>query len=368
MYFSNVDIDEITHYLTDEHVERSVYVIMLAEEEMFSATSLIDLFNMKGATFSGGIFPMIIHEGTLHKKGVIIKRYPGKGKTFVLENLKDGPALFDNMIEYVSEQQPEFAFLFIDGLSNNIAEYLTSLYRFVGSGAKYFGAGAGTSDLLEKPVLFSEKGLIEDGMVVMFTELDAYLSVKHGWQPFKGPLLVTETVGNKVKTINWKDAFSVYKEALGRNARSMTPANFSETSIGYPLGIHREDSEPVIRTPIAVTEKKELTCMGNVDDNAMIYIMKGSSGSLRAAAAEAARESILHVDKAESVMVFESLSRYWFLGSGIEKEIATIQETFNKYPGHINMTGALSLGTVASLPSGYLDFFCKSVLIGAFNG
>lgn len=368
MYFSSVDIDEIVKHLPDDQVQESVYVIMLAEEELFSATSLVDLFNLKGATFAGGIFPKLIYEGKLLGQGVIINRYPGKGKCFVLEEYQKGPEIFEPMIEHVKEFHPTTAFVFIDGLSGCITDYLNSLYRYVGSGAKYIGGGAGTSDMLQKPVLFSDKGLIEDGMVVMFTQQEVQPVVKHGWKPFKGPLLITETEGNRVKSINWKEAYLAYKEALGRYASSMTPENFREKSARFPLGLYREDNETVIRTPIAVSSNKEITCMGNVDDNALVYIMNGSPATLRKAAGEAARESILLTDKTESLLVLESVSRYWFLGKDIKREIHAIQEAYLNYPGRIKMSGALSLGAVASQPSGYPDFFSKSVLIGAIHG
>jgi hypothetical protein len=66
-------------------------------------------------------------------------------------------------------------------------------------------------------------------------------------------------------------------------------------------------------------------------------------------------------------VVFESFSRYRFLGKNIYAELEAIRSEFLKYPDSQSICGVLSLGNAASLDSGYLEFFSKSVLIGAFN-
>jgi hypothetical protein len=244
---------------------------------------------------------------------------------------------------------------------------LSELYRYLGTSVKYFGAGAGTSDLVQKPVLFSQKGLVENGMVVMFCECEIGLSVKHGWRTFKGPLLVTESDKNHVKSLNWRNAFEVYKEELAEHAGNISRENFREESLGFPLGLYRENSEVVVRTPIMINSKDELVCMGNVDDNALIHIMEGDEDSLCDAAREATRESLKQAGSVNQLVVFESFSRYRFLGKNIFNELEAIRNEFLKYPDSQSICGVLSLGNAASLDSGYLEFFSKSVLIGAFN-
>jgi len=367
MYFDNVDVDEITNYLLSSNQDEAVYLILLASEDMFSATSLIDLFNMKGMTFAGGIFPYVIDQGEVRDQGVIIKRYPGKGKSFVIEGGQNGQKEMDPLIDYVKKNNPQTAFIMIDGLSEDLSAYLSEMYRYLGTSVKYFGAGAGTSDLVQKPVLLSEKGLIEDGMAVMFSDCAAGISVKHGWRPFKGPLLVTETEKNRVKSLNWRNAFEVYKEQLSEKTGPVSRENFRDKSNGFPLGLYREDSEMVIRTPIMVNQNDELVCMGNVDDNTLIYIMDGDENSLCMAAAEATRESLKQAVKARELLIFESISRYRFLGKNIAKELQATKKEFLKYPDSNDVSGALSLGNVASLPSGYLEFFSKSILTGVFD-
>lgn len=367
MYFKNVDVDEISKHLFDGKKEEAVYLIFLASEDMFNAASLIDLFNIQGVTFTGGIFPYLINEGEVHEEGVIIQRYSGRGESFIFEGNLKGPEDMIPLIEYVKSEDPNTAFLMLDGLSENLSDYLSELYRYLGTSVKYFGAGAGTSDLVQKPVLFSEKGLIENGMVVMFCECKIGLSVKHGWRAFKGPLLVTESDKNHVKSLNWRNAFEVYKEELGDHASGISRENFREKSLGYPLGLYREDSEVVVRTPIMINSKDELVCMGNVDDNALIHIMEGDEDSLCDAAREATRESLKQAGSVNQLVVFESFSRYRFLGKNIYDELEAIRSEFLKYPDSKSICGVLSLGNAASLDSGYLEFFSKSVLIGAFN-
>ena len=85
MYFNKVDINRIEQHFFRESGENEIYMVLLAEEDMFFATALVDLFNMHQAVFMGGVFPYLISQGDLKEQGVIINRLPGGGKCFFLE-------------------------------------------------------------------------------------------------------------------------------------------------------------------------------------------------------------------------------------------------------------------------------------------
>lgn len=367
MYFAKIDIDRIEQALFDSHHQEEVFMILLAEEDMFFATALVDLFNLHGAVFLGGVFPYIIVEGELKEQGVVIRRYSGKGECFVIQDSLTDQEDVAPLVEYVRENAPDTALMFTDGMSPYISDVVSSLYRYLGTSVRYFGAGAGTSDLVQKPVVFCRSGVLENCAAILFIKMEVHMTVRHGWVKLKGPLMVTGAEKNVLKTLNWQPAFEVYRQELGKAAAGMTAATFRKYARGHPLGFYREDSGEIIRSPFAARKDGALLCVGNVDDNTMVHIMKGNIPELKAAAVESAQESLKAAGSATDLVVFTCLARKHYLDAGMSEELSSIRELFLRYPHSKNISGAITLGAFASLPSGYLEFFTKSVLTGAIE-
>jgi len=227
MYFNKVDINRIEQHFFRESGENEIYMVLLAEEDMFFATALVDLFNMHQAVFMGGVFPYLISQGDLKEQGVIINRLPGGGKCFFLEGPEPSMEEVAPMVDYIHEFRPETAFIFADGMSPYNSGIISSVYRYLGTSVRYFGAGAGTMDYVQKPVVFCSDGLIGNGVTIMFSGREMQMSVKHGWEKHKGPLMITQAEGNVIHKLNWQNAFEVYRRELGKQAAKMTPQSFS---------------------------------------------------------------------------------------------------------------------------------------------
>ncbi len=367
MYFCKLDIDHIEKTLFDDTSDKSGYIIMLAEEDMFYATALVDLFKLHNCNFAGGIFPKIIDQGKLRKRGVIINKIKGKAQTFVLEANTHEQEQLQPMVEYVRQNNPESAIMFIDGMTPFISKLISSIYRYLGTSVRYFGGGAGTSDLIQKPVIFTDKGMLENSIVLMFTPATAHISIKHGWEKYNGPLLVTEAKNNIIKSINWESAFDIYRKTLGKDSSIINASNFRKYASNYPLAFYRENDEFIIRSPFMVKKDGAIMCVGHVDDNALIYIMRGDKQQLKEAAVKSAKESLQLAGSAGNLIVYSCISREHFLGSEIHSEIKAIKDVYYQFPHSQNFSGALTLGSFGSMKTGYLEFFTKSVLTGAIH-
>lgn len=367
MYFGKLDIDLIEKTLFDGNSDEGGYIIMLAEEDMFYSAALIDLFKLHESKFIGGIFPKIIDQGSLRKRGVIINKISGKAQTFILESRDNTQKAVQPLVDYVHQHNPASAIMYIDGMTPFISNLLSSVYRYLGTSVRYFGGGAGTSDFVQKPVVFTDKGMLENSIAIMFTAAASHISIKHGWEKHKGPLLVTEAKHNIIHTINWEKAFDIYRKALGKEGAFINENNFREYASNYPLAFFRENDEYIIRDPFMVKKDGALVCVGNVDDNALTYIMKGEKEKLKKAAVQSAKESLQQAGSAKNLIVYSCLSLEHFLGSEIHSEMEAIKTLYHQFPHSQDFSGALTLGAFGSMKTGYLEFFTKSVLTGAIH-
>jgi len=95
--------------------------------------------------------------------------------------------------------------------------------------------------------------------------------------------------------------------------------------------------------------------------------MRSNKELLKAAAVESAQESLTAAGKNGRMIIFNCLARKHFLGEDIKKELKAIEALCRQYPFREEVNGALTLGAFASLPTGYLEFFTKSVLTGVVD-
>jgi len=116
-----------------------------------------------------------------------------------------------------------------------------------------------------------------------------HCAAEHGWEILSGPLLVTESSGARVKTINYQPAFEIYRSLVeGITECRFAGGNFFEVSKNFPLGILGINGDILVRDPIQ-SPNDELFCVGSVPVNSMIYILQGNSDRLINAAESAGR-------------------------------------------------------------------------------
>jgi len=154
---------------------------------------------------------------------------------------------------------------------------------------------------------------------------------------------------------------------LGKEGSLINANNFREYALNYPLAFFRENDEYIIRDPFMVKKDGALVCVGNVDDNALTYVMKGEKEKLKMVAVESAKESLHQAGSAKNLIVYSCLSREHFLGNEIHSEMKEINALYHQFPHSQDFSGALTLGAFGSMKTGYLEFFTKSVLTGAIH-
>ena len=354
-----------------ERRDGDVVLILLGEKDAPDIQQLIARLDHAGVDFLGGVFPGIIHGTHSHEQGAVITALPAVEKPFLVRGLETDPI-----------ELPDFggripgdgggdltALILVDGLTSNIALFLEEMYNRFGNSVNYFGGGAGSLSLEQAPCLFTRDGLFQDAAIVAFLRLRSNLGVRHGWEKLMGPLVATRTQKNIVCELNWRNAFEVYREAVEADSGTeFTADNFFDIAKGYPFGLLKEGLEDIVRDPLAVNEKGELVCVGEVPENATLSILKGHGASLIRAAGQAVDDCLVgERHKACNALVVDCISRILFLEDDFPRELEVITEKVRSVAPDLTPEGMLTLGEISSYGEGFLEFFNKTTVVGMFH-
>lgn len=328
------------------------YLLLVAEKSSFDYTLL-----PKNIAIVGAIFPRIIYGTKSYDKGYILATMSANTSAFVHEEMQAELAIADlNKLNSFM--------VFVDGFSSNISHFLESFFGEVNGNAKIIGAGAGKLTLKQEPVVFSNKAIYQNAALIIGSYNYMGIGVKHGWEEIEGPFIATKTDNCILEKINFQDAFEVYKEVVEQDSEKIfTDKNFFDIAKAYPFGITRHSREVVVRDPI-MTDGKKITLVGEMDENAIISILRGNKENLIEAASEAAYDSVsdLKMSLPKHSVVIDCISRFLFLAKEFDAELLSIKAAF--YKGSF-MWGVLSLGEIANANQENIEFYNKTCVVGA---
>lgn len=258
----------------------------------------------------------------------------------------------------VSLKDQNNCLMFYDGLMPITEYFLEELYSTLDREMTIAGGGAGYLDFIQRPCVYTNEGLKSN--VIQLISLTTTLSTgfDHGWTIIDGPFLVTESNGTSVETLNYQDAFDVYKETVENLSQyKFDEHDFFEISRHFPFGIENINGELLVRDPI-VKSHSSIQCVGNIPSSSMIYILKANTNALISSAINALNKA--HSPKSSLTIVFDCISRKLYLQDDFSQEINMLF-THN----HTNeIFGVLSLGEVANDQGGAMKLLNKSIVIG----
>ncbi|ARN72251.1 hypothetical protein BST91_11555 [Nonlabens tegetincola] len=348
-----------------DHVGAHGALIAVAEHTELDIPALVDDLNEIGVTFMGGIFPKVIHNNQVIEQGIVINTLQNLEKICLIKELSST----NYTIPKFEFQDGSYSIItYVDGLTSNISHYMSTLYENYGMQTNYFGGGAGSLSLQQKPCVFTNEGFFEDAAVYSIVKMSSHIGVKHGWSKVDGPYIVTKADGDVIQEINWQNPFEIYKTVVEKHSnKKFSDDNFFDIAKGYPFGIVKNDGECIVRDPLMTNEKGEIICIAELEDNSLVDILNGDNNSLIKAAEQAAQESLLHASKPRKAIIIDCISRVLFLETDFDKELRSITGTLKeKYP-HISISGALTLGEISSYGEGFLEFYNKTVVVGLFE-
>ncbi|WP_299103769.1 FIST C-terminal domain-containing protein [uncultured Tenacibaculum sp.] len=365
LHLTTKNVNEITLSIQN-FIKNNTALISIGEHTKIDINELVDALNKANINFIGGIFPMIIWKNNVQDEGIIVHELSNVIDTYTVKNI--GNKQFEIPSATFKDNSNYSLITFVDGLTSNISNYLSKLYQEYGMRTNYFGGGAGSLSLQQQPCVFSKEGFIEDAAVTCIVEMKSSIGVEHGWEKLDGPFIVTKAKNNTIEGINWETPFDVYQQVVEEDSGlKFSDAEFFELAMGYPIGVIKQGTDYIIRDPLAIDDNNSLVCVGEVEENTMINIMKGDKNQLINAAKTAAKTVAEQAVNPQFAMVIDCISRILYLKGDFKHELEQVSEAIQKKHPDITTCGALTLGEISSYGNGYIEFYNKTIVVGLFE-
>lgn len=274
----------------EEDTEVQAILVMACDANEFTKEQADPILKTIKKPVFGGIFPEIMYKTDKLEKGTIVAGLPKSAEVHLIPNLSDMNVDYEDVLDEKIPDSPnaKTMFVFVDGLAKRISALIDSLFHIFGLEMNYIGGGAGSLSFVQKPVLFTNEGLVQDAAILALTDMESGVGVSHGWVDVQGPFKVTESDRNIIKSLDWKPAFQVYKEIVEKHSgKTFTDDNFFDIAKGYPFGISKLGAEKIVRDPLSLGENDSLICVGEVPKDVFVHILSGNTESLVNAAQKA---------------------------------------------------------------------------------
>lgn len=339
--------------------------ILAADGNGFSPGALDPLLQQARVPIFGAIFPAIIYRGKTYTKGTLVVGLPVEPRIVTVQHLSQTDSFPLDLLAGLGEPTPSStAFLWVDSFAQAANVLLDALYNRFGLAFHVLGGGAGSLDLMQKPCIMSNAGLVADAAVFAVVDLPSGIGARHGWVKLSGPYHVTESVKNVIHSLNWRPAATVYAAVVASAAGAVPEAErFYEVARNFPFGLQRYGVERIVRDPFLM-DGTSLVCVGDVPQGALVDILTGSPESLLVAADEALRLAetrLADVGPVKTIFLVDCVSRMMFLEDHFERELGRMSIP------NIEMVGVLSLGEIAGTGQDYPAFYNKTAVVGVFD-
>ena len=345
----------INDFLASNENNNSKKILLIAEYTKFELKNL----EKYAGEIVGAIVPFVVYNNEYFNKGIISCDLHEDNNLLLIKDLNNFS------IEKSFFKNSKSLVVLVDGLSSSISDFLDTLFENTPENTQVIGGGAGKMTFEKDPVIFTKYEIHKDAAIVVALRSKLNLGIQNGWEYLKGPFLTTSSQKNILKTLNFKNAFEVYKEVVEKDSgMKFADDNFFDIAKSYPLGIIKYDKEIIVRDPILVDNENNMVLVGDISQNSTVNILKGKSENLIKSSENAIKNAMEHLDddcQEHSVLLFDCISRSIFLGDNFVDELEQIKKHLKPSK---NLFGALTLGEIANNGDEYITFYNKTCVIG----
>lgn len=348
------------------HPDVAGIMILAADGNGFTPVMLNPILQQMTKPVFGAIFPAILYAGRALTTGTMVVGLPLAPRIVTIHGLSALSSTFAEQVADLSESNgaPGTAFMWLDSFSQAADTLLDAFYNSFGPAVRVLGGGAGSLDMVQKPCIIDNSGLLADAAVIALLDLPCGIAARHGWIKLAGPYHVTESEKNIIHSLNWRPAAAVYSAVVANAGGEIPhPDRFYEVSRNFPFGLQRYGVERIVRDPFLV-DGNSLICVGDVPQGSLVDILTGSRESLLVAADEAlmiAESRLATEGQTTTLFLVDCVTRMMFLEEQFASEMSRLT-----IPG-AEMIGVLTLGEIAGTGRDYPVFYNKTAVVGVFN-
>ncbi len=216
------------------------------------------------------------------------------------------------------------AITFADGLHVNGEEYINAFHDY-DSNLIVAGGLAGDNAAFTQTTVFTHKGIVESGAVVVLLEnedLNVLSKASFGWENIGKKMTITKADKNRVYTIDNESAVSVYKRYLGEDVAEHLP----DIGVEFPL-IIQKDRLSIPRAVLRRGDDDSLIFAGNLETGNTITFGYGNTEAILVYSKEHLESQLLH--QSETIFVYSCMARVRLLGESINSELYPLQKIAN---------------------------------------
>ena len=235
--------------------------------------------------------------------------------------LRDAGARVAAVAAEVDDRPHRVLLLLSDGLAGDQEELVRGVYGVLGAAIPMVGGCAGDDLRMTRTTQLEADRALTGSVVAAVLGSDAPLGigVSHGWQRVGEPMLVTDSVDNRVLKIDDQPALDVYLSRLSAPEEAWSdPAAFTRFALTHPLGISRRRGEHVRFVAEADFDKRELVCVANVPRGGLAWFMEGDEESVLTATDDACSAALAPLGGSDPVglLAFDCIARRGVLEDG----------------------------------------------------
>ena len=244
------------------------------------------------------------------------------------QNLREAGARVARSLPDRSDLPHKVLLLLSDGLAGDQQEIVRGAHGVLGAGVPLVGGCAGDDLKMSQTFQFYDDRVLTDGVVAAGIASAAPLGigVRHGWRRVGEPMLVTSSMSNRVYTLDDRPALDAYLQHLGVTEPAQPDQEgLARLALTHPFGLSRPNGEDQVRfIGGGDFAERSLSCIAEVPQGALVWIMEGGTQSVLEATDAACGDSLAALGGRPplGMIAFDCIARRNVLGEGgIRNEI-----------------------------------------------
>lgn len=254
-------------------------------------------------------------------------------------------------------------FLLPHGTAGEVGEVVRGAVDAAGATGQWVGGGGGHNLHGANAAQFVHGRALQGHVVAIVLETPAVsgVGVRHGWQPYGPPTLVTRAQHNTISELDYENAFTIYCRTAASRGDVVSREDFARFAMFHPFGIPQANGEYVLRDPLRLEPDGSVRCVGTVPEGCLVRMMRGDVPRLLDAASAAAADARAAVPgPLAGAVAFDCVSRLALLGPRINEELQRFRAGLGR---QVPLLGCLTFGEIGPLGRGQPQFHNKTAVL-----
>ena len=225
----------------------------------------------------------------------------------------------------------EILLLLSDSRGGDQQEVVRGAHGVLGAAVPLVGGCAGDDLTMSRTFQLYDDRVLTDSVVAAWIASDAPIGIgiRHGWRRVGEPMLVTSSTGNRVYTLDDRPALDAYLRRLGVTGPVQPDGEWlTRLAFTHPFGLGRPNGEDQVRfIGGGDFTDRSLSCIAEVPQDALVWIMEGDERSVLEATDAACGDSLAALGGGPplGMLAFDCVARREILGEGgIKAEIGRL--------------------------------------------